>query len=110
MQLKQMLIFSIILLVSVGLSGCPSSITLTHINDINSNPNSYLNKTVTIDAFYHNNYSIVEGTNSMPIQINNDTIKPNYLHISWDYFFIGIVRNLSGVIYLEVTEIRVHAH
>lgn len=64
----------IVLLVTVGLSGC-NNIGTTNIGDITANPQNYLNKTVTIEgtcvSIYTNRMIADDSGHQLPFKFQN---------------------------------------
>ena len=119
---KQLLIIGIIvLLITVGLSGCQQSSqssVITSIGDIHANANKYINQTVTVQATYYgvggnSYYMIMDSTMSIYATETNNVVKPTPLVSASQYKFTGIVRYgqppgsfFSPDVYLEVSKIE----
>ena len=116
---KQLVIIGIIiLLVSVGLSGCQQLSGETLISDIKAHPNSYINKTVTIRGLNYMVEAVTglvivvdKSTDSLPLKISDNVQKPTPFLPTAEYKYTGIVRYGEVVkdavmLYLEVTKIE----
>ena len=123
---KQLIILGIIILIlTVGLSGCnqqqSQSSKITSSNEILSNPNNYIDHSITVQGHYYGNKSSFFTSNYMIMcpsslyAINSDNVDtPTPLVYGATYKFTGIVRFghlpdsfLTDIVFLEVTKIEV---
>ena len=112
----------VVLLISIGLSGCNGiGIGITSINDIQKHPNSYLNKTVTIRAITYittpletpDFYTLSDDTGIFYAKVT-DNIDTLIVISGGECDWTGIIRydnNLfafdkSKELYMELTEIK----
>lgn len=122
---KQIIIVVAIALLFVGLSGCnefnsntESESDITSISEINSHPNRYLNKEITVKAFYWLGghflpskpywYFTINDDNLMQLSciLNNNTIDKSILIVYGEYYWTGVIEQNYESIRLNVTYIE----
>ncbi len=113
----------VVSLVCIVLCGCTENNTNSHasIKDIHNKPESYLNETVVIAAFYGGTYPAAysaksiyqkdEETNDViAIKFNSEQIDENNLILNSQYRFTGTVKlgDYAGIdyVYIEVTKVE----
>jgi hypothetical protein len=120
-----MIVGIIIILLAVGLSGCnqqqSQSSGITSSNEILSNPNIYINHSITVQGQYYGNESSFFTSNYMIMcpsslyAINSDNVDtPTPLVYGATYKFTGNVKFghlpdsfLTDIVFLEVTKIEI---
>lgn len=105
MKRHLMVIWIVILLLAVGLSGCVDEIKLTNIGDIQANPEDYLGKEVRVKGSVVSH--AIYDDNGHFLYIETDKIT-----LSGNYYLTGIIRygitmmGFQEMYYLEVSNAK----
>jgi len=101
MKKQLMIIGVIVILITVGLSGCnETDIGLTDIGDLQAYPENYLGKEVKVKGVIVGNLICDDSGFNFPFKFNNS--------LSGDYYFTGIVEHDSIGYYLNVTKAQAY--
>lgn len=97
----------VVLLISVGLSGC-LNINYVHVNELVNNPNENIGKTLIVYAKYNAYASVIyDGyfTSYRLLLIVPEGVDDSMLIHAGDYYFKGVLRQSAPLTYFEVSEI-----
>jgi hypothetical protein len=114
----KLIILSVILIILIGyfvISNLPTAINSVNPNKITSNPDQYINKSVTVKGYLDKNDNVSIITNTMDNTKTRDMLRVDYSKISNRdnlregsvYYFTGTIKRdltnpLSIVVYLEL--------